>query len=476
MLFFESGYFMEKKSKYNTLILIGNGFDRWQGLSTSYEDFRKYYYKNIKRVLDEMKIAPFSIEKNGIKKNLTPVELVYGNIFSPDNLSNEFFWNFENSTALIDDQLLSSYFGTSNQCLYGLQKIVEAAQNILQKIFGEWAASIDITPIDSGYVFQNNCYVVNFNYTDTLEKRFGVTAENDYHIHGDAMDPESIIFGHATHPEIAFPELMEQRIIKSIDGGKSKRLQGLYLIESALFETDKHVQDNIDDLSEFMILDGVHIEDIENVYVLGHSFGEPDFEYFKFLNAVTKKDADLNSVSASYELQNIIDRNGGNLFKDTDELKKFIILNIEYASNHRQLQLNKPNLSFPKGDKIEYMLKSIGCRSYNDIYSDEERKNTVHIRFLLEQDERTNEILDELWKLKHKEERSDYVKETCRSVLKLGEYMDGGHNARSTDAHWHITYHSSTDKDRIENVMRKIGCNNYTLYSTIDECIKCFKR
>lgn len=51
--------------------------------------------------------------------------------------------------------------------------------------------------------------------------------------------------------------------------------------------------------------------------------------------------------------------------------------------------------------------------------------------------------------------------------------MDGAHNARSSDAQWH----SSADKDRIKSLMRKIGCNNYKLYPTIDECIiKWFKK
>lgn len=31
------------KGQYTKLFLIGNDFDRWQGLPTSYDDFRQYY-------------------------------------------------------------------------------------------------------------------------------------------------------------------------------------------------------------------------------------------------------------------------------------------------------------------------------------------------------------------------------------------------------------------------------------------------
>lgn len=54
-----------------------------------------------------------------------------------------------------------------------------------------------------------------------------------------------------------------------------------------MYETDKHVQDNIDDFCEIMTIDGVHMEDITAMYVLGHSFGKPDYEYFEFFVKAT---------------------------------------------------------------------------------------------------------------------------------------------------------------------------------------------
>lgn len=272
-------------SKYGNLIIIGNGFDRWQRLPTSYDQFKEYYRDNIRAVAERLHVKTAVNEAGAL---ITPVEMIFGDIFRPEVLPEEFFWNFESSVALLDDQNIINYFQKTDRGLYHLQETVQMAQKILQELFGEWVHSIVIDPVDAGYRFDESCYFINFNYTDTLEKRFGVDPNVDYHIHGGADDSETIIFGHSTHPETAFRELMEQKFVRTLDGKKSKRLQGLYLIEDALYETDKHVQDNIDDLCEFMTLDGVHMEDITDIYVLGHSFSEPDYEYFEFLVKATK--------------------------------------------------------------------------------------------------------------------------------------------------------------------------------------------
>lgn len=142
------------------------------------------------------------------------------------------------------------------------------------------------------------------------------------------------MFGHSTHPERAFPELMEQKFIHRVGGDKSKRFRELYLVENALYETDKQVQDNIDDLCEFMTIDGVHIEDITDIYVLGHSFGEPDYEYFEFLVKATQVGIDVNKLSALWQVRNIGLQN-----ISEDELFEWIHLNVIYATQHRRLGL-----------------------------------------------------------------------------------------------------------------------------------------
>ena len=37
----------------------------------------------------------------------------------------------------------------------------------------------------------------------------------------------------------------------------------------------------------------------------------------------------------------------------------------------------------------------------------------------------------------------------CASVLKLADYIDGGHEKRKTNAKWHISYMTAEDKNHL---------------------------
>lgn len=122
----------------------------------------------------------------------------------------------------------------------------------------ETIASISITKEDAGYQFGDNCVFINFNYTDTLRKRFGVDEMREFHIHGEATDKKSIVFGHNRHPQ-------EPETLLATMGG---RFWGLHLVDEILYETDKHCQDNIQILCMFLAMNGVMCEEIKDIYVL----------------------------------------------------------------------------------------------------------------------------------------------------------------------------------------------------------------
>lgn len=459
------------KGKYDKLIIIGNGFDIWQGLPTSYSQFRKYYIKNIQRITKYLKIKG-SIGLDG--SFITPVEMVFGDIFKPGALSDEFFYNFETSLSVIDDQKLALYFGKTNSDVLKVQETVNDALRILRFAFAKWVKSILIEEKEEDYFFDERCYFINFNYTDTLEKRFNVNSSSIEYIHGDFLDPMTLVFGHSKHPELALLELMIQKYIHLIGGGKSKRLRELYVVENALYETDKHVQDNIDDMCEFMALNNLHIEDINDIYVLGHSFGAPDYQYFKFLNDATKIETDINKLSALWRARHLFNKKITN-----KSYMDWLHMNIIYASQHRRRELKKENISFPNAELLERKLFG-----KNDIYTDsdgkvheldnamEKARKAVHKRFLMEQAYRTKEVIKELCELKG----ITKVPKNCYSVLGAADYIDGGHDKRTRNAKWHISYHTDEDKIRIENTMNRINCQEYRLYEGIDSCLEEFKK
>ena len=448
-------------SKYKNLVIIGNGFDRWQNLPTSYDEFRQYYLSHVDEVMADLGIQRHRFTDNeGNKRTVIAVELIYGDPFHPENLPDEFFWNFETMLDKLDDQQINLYFGRSKKGIDHLKELVTEAQKILHTLFCSWVMSLDISEAGNSFRFPGDCYFINFNYTDTLEKRFGVEAEDDYHIHGSAVDADSIIVGHSSHPETAFEELIDHKFIRSVKSGRLPRLEGLYRIEEVLYLTDKHVEDNIDRLCMEMMKRGVHIEDFENIYVLGHSFGEPDLKYFEYLDKVTRCGCDYDRLSAAERLDKgllMLITYGGEAGEDI--LLDQINLNIQYAAHHRDRVFPDAPSLYPELDKLD---------EENGItYSAEDAAYAVKQRFLYEQAGRTQKLLKEL----AKKNGLTAVPEGCHSVLSLANYLYG-HDRRCKNANWHISCFTEADKKRAKRVMKMLGQKRYTLYSGIDECIE----
>lgn len=458
--------------EYKNLVLIGNGFDRWQGLPTSYDQFRLYYHEHLNEAMDKLGLPYETItDKDGKEVRVTPADLIYGDIFRPNALPDEFFWTFETSLDKIDDQQILLYFGRKKENLERMSRMVDDAQALLRTLFCDWIQSLDISPQEGGPALPENSFFINFNYTDTLEKRFGIPAEDIYHIHGDAGHPDSIVVGHATHPEKAFSELTEHHFMKALQPDGLPRFDGLYVIEDMLYRTDKHVLDRIDGMCAAMLRRGVRIEDIENVYVLGHSFGDPDLEYFQFLDKVTRVGCDYEAMSPAAEIEGswTVHRLMSGVEDEADDtLMKLIQLNIEYAVHHRDRTFDRPSL-FPELDELDRQTNRelYGRDEFYDENVAKAAQGAVRLRFDFEQTGRTYELVETL----AKELGLGGVPEGCHSVFGLAEYLDFWYEPRLRNANWHISYFSPEDKKRIERVMRDLRLKRYTLYPTIPDCV-----
>lgn len=338
------------------------------------------------------------------------MELIYGDPFNPGELENDFWNNFENSLADIDAERINLFFGKEKSDLKDMQRTLRNAKRILTEAFCGWISTISITEDDAGYKFGDNCVFINFNYTDTLQKRFSVAPAKEFHIHGEATDKKSIIFGHNRHPQ-------EPEPIFATMGG---RFLGLHFVEKVLYETDKHCQDNIQMLCYFLAMNGVMCEEIKDIYVLGQSMSPVDIEYFDFL---------MRSSSM--------------------------------PQNHQEEKLNE----FPVKDELDemtqrmqYVIDEIGYQNT----ADESAANAMERRRKQEQDARN----------------AYFQKEFLRMIGKPSkkEMEEVRVPPRTEDAHWHISYFGDEDKKWKEIVMKELGCNNFTLYPSIDECIFKWKK
>lgn len=426
-------------SEKNTLVLIGNGFDIWQKLNTGYAEFQAYYLKHRNEITKKLKIKSKILrQKDGGARKISDVELIYGDPFRPANLDDDFWHTFEASLGKLDAQRLNLFFGKEKRGLKMMARSVVNANRILKEAFCRWIATIPVDDKDSGLRFDDNCYFINFNYTDTLEKRFGVSEKDITHIHGQASDAESIIVGHAIHPQE--PENILYRW-----GG---RFRGLFLIDYILYQTDKHVRDNITLLCLELSSAGINAADIKDIYVLGHSLGDSDLEYFTFLKEVTAKRTDSPEPSSDSDIN------------EKDPLE----------------ELN---------NRIQYIIKTYGKDPSITEPVTPEEKDAIYQKFLAEQQARDSALETAFWKMLQKNNgkkrpgSGSRLFQTGRKYITIKEENQAGSadaapvkKERISDAKWHITYYSDADKERAEYLMKTLGCTDYELLGSIDEAVE----
>ena len=401
----------------DTLIIIGNGFDIWQGLNTSYAQFQAYYLAHRDAILKKLHIKKYTIkEQDGASYQITDVEVIYGDPFDPSELDDAFWGTFEASLSDVDAERINLFFGKEKSDLRDMKRSIKNASRILREAFCGWIASIVIEKREPSYHFGENCLFINFNYTDTLQKRFQIDSANEFHIHGEALDKESIIFGHSDHPQQPTAELVRF-------GG---RFRGLYLIEELLYETDKHAHENLFMLSMFLATHGANKEDIRDIYVLGHSMSPPDLEYFAFLMDATRINDPIESKEGSEELC------------DLDPMEE-LDARINYAIQH-----------------------------YGYKYAAEQtdpRQDQIMVRQLkLEQDAQHEWMEKEFLR----------IRGIRRSRRRPKNEIPSVHEPRTEDAMWHLSYHEDSDKTRKEIILRELGCKRYELLPTIDACLEKF--
>lgn len=453
----------DKRVPIDTLFLIGNGFDIWQGLNTRYAAFEKYYEEHLEEVLYRLHLKKRILtdkdgnavtDENGTPVAYSDVELFYGNPYKPKKLPHDFWWDFEASLDKIDDQQINYFFGRDG--IKDIQKCANNAQKILKEVFCDWVTSFNISEKESEYNFGENALFINFNYTDTLLKRFGVKEVNEYHIHGSALDKNSIIVGHSTHPELPYEPL---RMWKD-----KPRLQGLYYIEEFLYNADKHVEDNYMRLRIFCALHGVRIEDIKKIYVLGLGYGDADLGYIKNLVYTTE--------GIFEEGENHLGEENPYYFGSMDyEEEKF--LNMQYAGSHRERVMKIASISFPELETLDEFMKPFLEDPYHHMSRNDQMKleeAAVRRRYRREQEERNKKMEKEYLRMLNKRMHLGYL-------TPIEAYLEADEETRKKlgGAEWHISYFNENDKKRIEAVMSGYQCRNYTLHDSIDECIKEFK-
>lgn len=251
-----------------TLYIIGNGFDLFNGLKTRYSDFHEYvirHFPDLENKIEEY--FHFETDWKYLWKN-----------FEHDLSSFNYKSFFDDYNHI---EVTSESFKPSE--LFSLvDEISEEVDNLVDEIreaFTEWISDIGI-PNEYGftYRFPEHSIFINFNYTTTLESLYGIPKKDILYIHNNADDYHGeLIFGHGQSEEFdpappTFDEYGEPTRTPFTDSENASRYPFYALM--------KNTEEVLSDHEDFF----KNLPPFDDIIVLGHSLGKPDWPYFKLLN------------------------------------------------------------------------------------------------------------------------------------------------------------------------------------------------
>jgi hypothetical protein len=249
-----------------TLYIVGNGFDLYHDIPSSYRHFRDYV--------------------RGVDRS------IYSDV--QDYLSTEEEWSdLESSLANFDVDLVVDKLGhfmasygsdewsdsAHHDFQYEVGQLVERLSSGLRARFADWIMTLPIpTPATSKTRLQHlnaTARFFNFNYTSTLGSLYGVDPSRILFIHGCAARGDDLILGHAWNPttrpalnEYVDPESEDTRLMEANDE-----------MDAYFSATFKHCDQNIAQHQTFL----ESLTDVDQVVVLGHGLADVDAAYFRAL-------------------------------------------------------------------------------------------------------------------------------------------------------------------------------------------------
>jgi hypothetical protein len=248
-----------------TLYIIGNGFDRHHGIPSSYYEFGEF--------LDENDAATLEIIKRYFAVN------------------SEFWSEFEEQLAgldtdsLIDDasQFLVVYgaddWSDDDHHSYQreLIRVVDAISTTMRARFGEWVRQLPMPVLTPGLRLRLDptSIFLNFNYTPSLQRLYGVDDRRVVHIHGAAAaTDEQLVLGHGWKPA-APPD--PYRFQSDPESADMRDVEGQQIVDDYFERTFKQTERVIRDHESFF----ASLTHIRTILVMGHSLAAVDHPYFR---------------------------------------------------------------------------------------------------------------------------------------------------------------------------------------------------
>ncbi|PUA96394.1 abortive infection AbiH-like protein [Acidovorax sp. 107] len=249
------------------LYVIGNGFDLWHGIPSSYARFKEYVRQRDRDLFDAVdRYLPADEDWSDLESALADIDV----------------------DSIIDDldQFMPSYSAEDwsdaghHDFQYEVDLVVQRLSTELRARFGEWIRSLVIPT--SGTATQHlrsidaNAAFLTFNYTSTLGDLYAVPDAHVLHIHGEArMQDSELILGHGWNPTQR-RSLNDRPDIEDID---TRLMEAHDILDDYFSRTFKPSERLIREHQPFFDQLGA----VETVHVLGHSLSDVDIPYVQAL-------------------------------------------------------------------------------------------------------------------------------------------------------------------------------------------------
>lgn len=239
-----------------TLYIIGNGFDLWHELPTSYSKF----YEFAKTTLDD---AERYFDPGDIDHPWSDFESSLGT-YDWRELFDE--WNFTDPTS--DSFKVSETYGLQDE----LTERSDELHRSIEECFCEWIDQIDVNAASTQMVFDTEARFISFNYTSTLQSIYEIDESRILHIHGRA-ERGDVTFGHGVEI-VEEPELDENG-----DSNRSMFTDAENAAKYPLFAFQKQTGEIIQNNRGYFD----SLRGLTRIEVIGHSLADVDLPYFKVL-------------------------------------------------------------------------------------------------------------------------------------------------------------------------------------------------
>ena len=259
------------------LYIIGNGFDQHHNIPSGYSNFKRW--------LEEYDIDTFYKVENILEtsdpKWWNEFETSLGKPFAVKLYAEGVASENQPDYASADYRDRDLYVAE-----YEVERVLGGLVSDLKRDFQEWASGL---PAGDGVlavkIETKNSVFLTFNYTLTLEKMYGISPERVLHIHGSALDKDSIVVGHGCDygvyrnrleddlPAEEYEKWFEEAASQYSDDYPTSQAKDAAV--KAMMELHKDVKSIIADNQAFF----QSLKDVEMIHIYGFSFAEVDIPY-----------------------------------------------------------------------------------------------------------------------------------------------------------------------------------------------------